>query len=70
MDFVKSLIATRGGQLASRYIGKGMLFLAGVLHMTPPADGYSHTSEEIGAFAVALVCFLIDRWSHNKQQEA
>ncbi len=65
-EFIKQIIATRGAQLASRYVSKGLLMLATWAGIQPD-DG--HTSTFIVSLIVAIACMGVDLLSHAIQRD-
>lgn len=66
-EFVKQIIATRGAQLASRYVSKLLLIVATWAHMTSDADG--HVAAFIVSLLVAIAGMGIDLLSHAIQKD-
>ena len=66
LAFVKNLVATRGAQLAARYIGVGLTALA--VHTGVEFD-VAGLSSGLGLLLAGLAGFGIDLLSHNKQAE-
>ena len=68
-DGIKMLISSRGVQLVSRYIGMGLVWLAGQVHLVPKAGEVDSSSTFIASLVGAAVCFAIDHFSHAAQKE-
>lgn len=66
-QMLKDLIATRGAQLIARYAANALIALATKYAITLDLSDATSFSKVIGAFSAAGICWLIDHWSHSKQ---
>ena len=64
MDILKEIISTRGVQLAARYTGVGLTWLAGYLGAQVNAGQAESCSLVVATLACAGASLLVDRISH------
>lgn len=69
LQIVKDLLSTRGAQLASRYAGVGLTFLAAKVGVNFEASQLASMSSGLSLLVVGSICFAIDHYSHAKQNE-
>ncbi len=67
VGFIKQIIATRGAQLLTRYVGTLLAMLATWAGVAP--DGDNHTAVFITSILVALLCKVVDLVSHAIQKD-
>lgn len=65
IEFLKAMFLSRLTQLASRYIGGGLLFVAGKVGANVPTDQITGTSDVLGLIAASAVFFLADLVIHT-----
>lgn len=64
-ELAKTLIVSRGGQLAARLASQGILFLAGLLSVNLESGSVEVTAQVIGTLALAAVLALFDLIVHK-----
>lgn len=67
MEFWRDLIVTRGPGLLARYVGFGLMALAGYLHLTVPTADGAVASNVIAVLLCGLILQAIDHVWHYKQ---
>lgn len=64
-EFLRSMIVSRGGQLAARYAAKGVMFLAGYLSLNLDSGHVEVTGQVLGSLLLAGVLALADLIIHK-----
>ena len=68
-DTIKELLQTRGAQLLSRYVGIGLVFVAGKVGVVFEGSQLESLSSGLTLLITGAVLFGIDHWIHKKTNE-
>lgn len=66
LDTILGLIRTRGAQLISRYVGIGLLFLAGKVGVVFDTTQLSSVSTGLSMLIIGGFLFILDHYIHAK----